>query len=128
MKRYIIHISKYHVTSLFQNDVYYVNIDNEDNNYILQAILGMLAAFDPYNFFPKCYLPMGDLMDIMALGNSTINFVVYYMMSKQFRKTFIEMCGFNRCCPTACRHRSSVNANNNDVGSYTGGKWQCLGT
>ena len=76
----------------------------------------MLGAVNGLNFFIKCYLPLGDLMDIMALGNSTINFVVYYMMSKQFRKTFLEMCGFNRCCPHACHRRSAeVNANNNDV-------------
>ena len=94
----------------------------------------MLAAFDPEQFFPNCYVPLGDLMDIMAIGNSTINFVVYYMMSKQFRKTFLEMCGFNkccprcleRCCPQPCQRRrrsSLVNANNNDVSSYNGGKW-----
>ena len=88
----------------------------------------MLGAVSGLNFFVKCYLPLGDLMDIMALGNSTINFVVYYMMSKQFRKTFLEMCGFNRCCPQACHRRSAeVNANNNDVGSYNGEKWKCLG-
>ena len=89
----------------------------------------MLAAFDPKKFFQHCYLPLGDVMDIMAIGNSTINFIVYYFMSKQFRKTFLEMCGFNRCCPHACqRRRSSIaNANNNDVSSYNQGKWKWLG-
>lgn len=90
----------------------------------------MLAAFDPEKFFPNCYAPLGDLMDIMAIGNSTINFIVYYMMSKQFRKTFLEMCGFNRCCPNACQRRrrsSIVNANNNDVSSYNEGKWKWIG-
>ena len=56
-------------------------------------------------------------MDIMALGNSTINFMVYYFMSKQFRKTFNEMCGFARCCPRICNRSSIINANNNEVGS-----------
>ena len=88
----------------------------------------MLAAFDPKKFFQHCYLPLGDVMDIMAIGNSTINFIVYYFMSKQFRKTFLEMCGFNRCCPHACqRRRSSIaNANNNDVSGYNEGKWKWL--
>ena len=96
---------------------------------MFQAILGMLAAFDPNKFFPHCYLPLGDVMDIMAIGNSTINFIVYYFMSKQFRKTFLEMSGFNRCCPNACQRRrpSIANANNNDVSSYTEGKWKWLG-
>ena len=95
----------------------------------LQAILGMIGAVSGLNFFIKCYLPLGDLMDVMALGNSTINFIVYYMMSKQFRKAFLDMCCCEgRCCPRACHRRSDeVNANNNDVGSYDGERWKCLG-
>ena len=77
----------------------------------------MISAISPFKFFPNCYIPLGDLMDIMALGNSTINFMVYYFMSKQFRKTFNEMCGFARCCPQICNRPSVINANNNEVGS-----------
>lgn len=71
---------------------------------------------------------MADVMDIMALGNSTINFVVYYFMSKQFRKTFIDTCGFARCCPQMCNRSNRNNANNNDVSSYNGQNWQWLET
>ena len=77
----------------------------------------MISAISPFKFFPNCYIPLGDLMDIMALGNSTINFMVYYFMSKQFRKTFNEMCGFARCCPRICNRSSIINANNNEAGS-----------
>ena len=46
-----------------------------------------------YNFFVKCYSPLGDLMDDIALVNSAINFIIYSFMSKQFRKTFLETFG-----------------------------------
>ena len=36
-----------------------------------------------------CYMPLGDLMDAMALINSAINFILYCIMSRQFRKTFM---------------------------------------
>ena len=49
----------------------------------------MLSAFEK-QFFNKCYYPLGDLNDDMALLNSSINFLIYYFMSKQFRKNFLE--------------------------------------
>ena len=46
-----------------------------------------------------------------ALLNSSINFVIYYFMSRQFRKTFIEVFGSTCCtkCPRA-RFLSSTRA------------------
>lgn len=68
-----------------------------------QAILGMLSATMD-GFFEKCYSPLGDLMDDMALINSSINFVIYYFMSTQFRKTFVKMFGLTWCrCPPALK-------------------------
>ena len=75
----------------------------------------MLSAFSANQvFFKECYLPLADIMDGLALINSTINFVIYYFMSRQFRKTFIEMFGFARCCPQLC-NRCDRNSNNNDA-------------
>ncbi|CAH0555968.1 unnamed protein product [Brassicogethes aeneus] len=34
---------------------------------------------------------MGDVMDILALTNSAINFILYCTMSRQFRSTFGEV-------------------------------------
>ena len=47
----------------------------------------------------------------IALLNSSINFVIYYFMSRQFRKTFIEVFGSTCCtkCPRA-RFLSSTRA------------------
>ncbi|XP_005098320.1 sex peptide receptor [Aplysia californica] len=45
------------------------------------------------NIFFKCftqlvYYPLGDLIDMMALTNNSVNFVLYCTMSTQFRTTF----------------------------------------
>ena len=43
------------------------------------------------NFFEKTYIPLGDIMDIIALINNGINFVLYCTMSREFRLTFIDV-------------------------------------
>ena len=42
-------------------------------------------------FFDNVYVPLGDFMDIIALVNSGINFVLYCTMSHEFRKTFTRL-------------------------------------
>ncbi|XP_055626841.1 G-protein coupled receptor dmsr-1-like isoform X2 [Toxorhynchites rutilus septentrionalis] len=53
-----------------------------------QGILGLLSAILEKHFFYNCYLKLGDLMDMLALINSAINFILYCSMSRQFRNTF----------------------------------------
>ncbi|XP_058829382.1 G-protein coupled receptor dmsr-1-like [Topomyia yanbarensis] len=53
-----------------------------------QGILGLLSALLGKHFFYNCYLKLGDLMDVLALINSAINFILYCSMSRQFRNTF----------------------------------------
>ncbi|XP_067658871.1 G-protein coupled receptor dmsr-1-like [Haliotis asinina] len=53
---------------------------------ILQLLSGVIDGF-----FRDVYSPLGDLMDILALINNGINFVLYCTMSKQFRDTFIKI-------------------------------------
>ena len=65
-----------------------------------QATLGMFSAFEE-EFFKQCYYPLGDLMDDMALANSSINFFIYYFMSKQFRKNFLEAFRLTKLCALA---------------------------
>ncbi|CAD5116605.1 unnamed protein product [Dimorphilus gyrociliatus] len=55
-----------------------------------QGILTLCSAFDS-TFFARIYQPLGDLLDITALLNNSINFVLYCTMSTQFRKTFTEI-------------------------------------
>ena len=60
-----------------------------------QGVLTLCSIF-VQNFFDDVYVPLGDLLDIMALLNNSINFVLYCTMSRQFRSTFMEVfCG---CC------------------------------
>ncbi|XP_034656962.1 uncharacterized protein LOC117894169 [Drosophila subobscura] len=53
-----------------------------------QGIMGLMNALLGDAFFLQCYLRLSDLMDILALINSSINFILYCSMSKQFRTTF----------------------------------------
>ncbi|KAH8380623.1 hypothetical protein KR009_011849, partial [Drosophila setifemur] len=53
-----------------------------------QGIMGLLNALLGEAFYLQCYLRLSDLMDILALINSSINFILYCSMSKQFRTTF----------------------------------------
>ncbi|XP_017773498.1 PREDICTED: sex peptide receptor-like [Nicrophorus vespilloides] len=56
-----------------------------------QAILGLLSVIIGGSFPDQCYHPLGDLMDFLALINSSINFILYCAMSRQFRTTFQEV-------------------------------------
>ncbi|XP_050534199.1 G-protein coupled receptor dmsr-1-like [Daktulosphaira vitifoliae] len=53
-----------------------------------QGILGLLTLLLGKKFFQDCYQNMGDVMDMLALVNSAINFILYCVMSRQFRNTF----------------------------------------
>ncbi|XP_050074726.1 G-protein coupled receptor dmsr-1-like [Anopheles maculipalpis] len=56
-----------------------------------QGILGLLSAVLKKDFFFNCYLKLGDVMDVLALVNSAINFILYCSMSRQFRSTFNDL-------------------------------------
>ncbi|CAK1581834.1 unnamed protein product [Parnassius mnemosyne] len=52
-----------------------------------QALFGLLTAIAPH-LFQECYYAFGEVMDLMALVGSAVNFVLYCSMSRQFRNTF----------------------------------------
>ena len=54
-----------------------------------QSILLLLCVFLE-DFFTSVYDPLGELIDLMTLVNTAINFITYMAMSSQFRNTFIE--------------------------------------
>lgn len=56
-----------------------------------QGILGLLSVIFGKQFFKTCYVSLGDLMDILALFNGAVDFILYCTMSKQFRKTFGQL-------------------------------------
>nr|QNH74777.1 putative myosuppressin receptor I [Homarus americanus] len=60
-----------------------------------QGILGLLTVILGSEFFP-CYQKLGEIMDMLVLFNSAINFLLYCAMSQQFRDTFSNL--FKPCC------------------------------
>ncbi len=65
-------------------------------HFLLSGVLTLCNIFI-VNFFQDVYWQLGDLLDIAALLNNSINFVLYCTMSRQFRDTFVET--FCSCCP-----------------------------
>ncbi|XP_016843472.1 sex peptide receptor isoform X2 [Nasonia vitripennis] len=55
---------------------------------IPQGVLGLLSALLGDCFFRSCYHSLGEIMDILALFNGAVNFILYCSMSRQFRTTF----------------------------------------
>lgn len=60
-----------------------------------QGILAGISGLNP-NFFVTVYSKLGDIMDLLVLLNSAINFILYCIMSQQFRDTFTNLfvCNF----------------------------------
>ncbi len=53
----------------------------------------------------KLFIIQGDLMDIFALTNNSINFVLYCTMSRAFRSTFYSIISKYCCCFTRLSER-----------------------
>jgi hypothetical protein len=53
-----------------------------------QSIFILLSIIMGNNFYDDAYTPLGDLFDIIALVNNSINFLMYCLMSRIFRNTF----------------------------------------
>ena len=53
-----------------------------------QGIFGLLNVILGRRFFRTCYHLFGEVMDILALLNSAINFILYCSMGRQFLTTF----------------------------------------
>lgn len=56
-----------------------------------QGVFGMLMGLRGKCFFLKCYQLFGDVMDMLALINGSINFILYCCMNRMFRATFGQM-------------------------------------
>lgn len=55
------------------------------------GILAALCAILGQDFFENVYQPTGTLTDLLALINSSVNFILYCFMSTQFRITFYRV-------------------------------------
>ncbi|CAG9795777.1 unnamed protein product [Diatraea saccharalis] len=79
-----------------------------------QGILGLMSGLLGWCFFKMCYNRIGEVMDILALLNGSINFILYCSMSRQFRQTFRQLilqAPLNRILPPTASHTDSHNQN-----------------
>lgn len=56
-----------------------------------QGIFGLLSGMKGKCFFLKCYQDFGDIMDMLALLNGSINFILYCCMNRMFRTAFGQL-------------------------------------
>ena len=68
----------------------------------------MLSAILGQQFFLECYNPVGEMMDMMALTNSAVNFILYCLMSSQFRATGKKILGIRTKQAVTSMRRMSV--------------------
>ncbi|XP_071167749.1 G-protein coupled receptor dmsr-1-like [Mytilus edulis] len=81
-----------------------------------QGILSLLIIFIP-ELQNTVYNQIGDVLDIVALCNNAINFVLYCSMSKQFRDTFVRI--FCKCCPIGKPNLSRLKLITNNKNGHT---------
>lgn len=62
-----------------------------------QGILGLMSGVMEICFFNACYPPFGEAMDLLALVNASTDFVLYGLMSRQFRTTFKSLFFKHHC-------------------------------
>lgn len=84
---------------------------------IPQGVLGLMSALIGWCFFKDCYHRFGEIMDILALFNGAVNFILYCSMSRQFRTTFSQLFKpnvlFGKLQPAAaatapCTHQTEI--------------------
>lgn len=56
-----------------------------------QGIFGLMIGMRGKCFFLKCYQNFGAIMDILALLNGSINFILYCCMNRNFRMHFGQL-------------------------------------
>ena len=55
------------------------------------GLIALLSGILGEEFHMNIYHSLGELMDLLALINSAVNFILYCTMSRQFRKTFTKL-------------------------------------
>ena len=79
---------------------------------IAEGPQGILLIFSAINedFFVNYYVQLGDILDILTLTNGVWNFILYCVMSSQFRSTFLKL--FCKFLGNWCDSRSQPNMAN----------------
>ncbi|GMT09962.1 hypothetical protein PFISCL1PPCAC_1259 [Pristionchus fissidentatus] len=61
------------------------------------------VVFTHDTFHQTIYQPLGNLMDLLSLVNSAVNFIIYCAMSRKFRVVFIQM--ISPCIPSCFNYK-----------------------
>ena len=104
------HTSEHHRTTMMLVGVLICFIVTE----LPQGILAGISAVDEL-FWTNVYVFLGDLMDILVLINSAVNFILYCIMSQQFRNTFTSLFVCRRVSVLVQRSSSRCNGANYNV-------------
>jgi hypothetical protein len=56
-----------------------------------QGILAILNAIFTTDVHHYIYLTLGDVLDLLSLVNSSVNFILYCLMSSRYRHTFCQV-------------------------------------
>ena len=75
--------------------------------------MGILSGILGNEFFIYCYTPLGELMDMLVLTNCMVNFILYCIMSRQFRITFKKIFGIQK--PVLCLRNTSSGLTKGEV-------------
>ena len=78
-----------------------------------QAVLMFFSIVMGNTFYENVYMPLGDFMDIIALINNAINFLLYCIMSRQFRETCYKLLSSLWCFNNTRNGTNHLNNNNN---------------
>ena len=75
-----------------------------------QGILGLLSAILGIDFLVSCYSPLAEILEMIVLVNSASNFILYCLMSTQFRNTGRKILGLKStsAMATSVRRMSQI--------------------
>ncbi|XP_076451326.1 G-protein coupled receptor dmsr-1-like [Babylonia areolata] len=81
-----------------------------------QSVLVLMCVFATPGFFRRVYMPLSDVIDVISLINSAINFSMYCTMSRQFRSTLAESIN---ACIRSCRKKREEHGTTSEVSALT---------
>ncbi|CAB3397355.1 unnamed protein product [Caenorhabditis bovis] len=76
-----------------------------------QGIISILCAIFTTDVHRYLYFYLGDILDLLSLLNSCVNFVLYCVMSSRYRQTFWEVIIPTRAFELWTRHRATTQVN-----------------
>ncbi|MFH4975431.1 hypothetical protein AB6A40_002140 [Gnathostoma spinigerum] len=83
-----------------------------------QGVMSVLTGvYTSDTFHQKIYLPLGDIMDLLSLLNSAVNFIIYCSMSRKFRVVFLQI--ISVCLPETILRNKSFAIKSKDLKEFS---------